>query len=253
MSRASKKDYAFILYQEASRPPKESILNEFGALCSDQHAIRWLNRPRRRRKVCPDGAGAAEPTARKLCPFGRRLGRPRLFLVGARESPAAGGDAWDSPAFGFRAQTEPPLLGSSSRPLDYRGREKKRPPRRRLCGRTQPGTLRKPHLPRKTDPWDVQVPGFRESDRVWPSDYSAAGDFCSSLNRTDLHRGWAETRSVLGKSPEAVSSDWETIRQAFPFRWRGIDSAKGSEFSQDPRRRYGPAREVQFRRGRPYR
>jgi len=155
--------------------------------------------------------------------------------------------------FGFRAQTEPPLLGSSSRPLDYRGREKKRPPRRRLCGRTQPGTLRKPHLPRKTDPWDVQVPGFRESDRVWPSDYSAAGDFCSSLNRTDLHRGWAETRSVLGKSPEAVSSDWETIRQAFPFRWRGIDSAKGSEFSQDPRRRYGPAREVQFRRGRPYR
>ena len=38
---------------------------------------------------------------------------------------------------------------------------------------------------------------------------------------------------MLGKSQQAVAETLETIRQALPFRLRGIDSDNGSEFIND--------------------
>ncbi|HLW80224.1 MAG TPA: hypothetical protein VKU44_11565 [Terriglobia bacterium] len=46
---------------------------------------------------------------------------------------------------------------------------------------------------------------------------SAAGDFCCSLNLTDIYTGWTETQAVLGKSQEAVRARGR--RSARPCRF----------------------------------
>jgi hypothetical protein len=144
------------------------------------------------------------------------------------------------------------LLRIGARGIDYRLREEKRKQRRRLYGRTKPGTLLKHPIPLKTDHGDVDVPGFSEIDLVSHSGDSAAGDFCSSLNLTDIHAGWTETQAVLGKSPQAVTEALETIRPARPFRLRGVDSDNGSVLINDHPYRYCQAQGIQFTRGRPY-
>ena len=147
---------------------------------------------------------------------------------------------------------EKQLLQISARSIDRRLSGEKRKWRRRLYGRTKPGTLLKHHIPLKTDHWDVEVPGFTEIDLVSHSGNSAAGEFCYSLNVTDIHTGWTETRAVLGKGQEAVRTALEAVREALPFPLRGIDSDNGSEFINDHLWRYCQARAIQFTRGRPY-
>ena len=258
MSRASRRDYLrriYPRYQKASRPEKERILDEFCVNCTyhRKHAIRLLNRP------LPAAKGAPRRRVR-----GRTCGSPVMAIwkvIGAAadypwsvrwKALRPEGRPWIRRRFRLRPETEQQLLRLSARSIDYRLRDAKRQQRRRLYGRSKPGTLLKHHIPLKTDPWDVEGPGFSEIDWVSHSGHSAAGDFCYSLNRTDIHTGGTETQAVLGKSQPAVAEARETIRQALPFRRRGIDSANGSEFIHDHLYRYGPAREIQFTRGRPY-
>jgi hypothetical protein len=61
---------------------------------------------------------------------------------------------------------EEQLLRISARAIDYRLGPHKRVLRKRIYGRTKPGTLLKQQIPLKTDRWDVQVPGFTEIDLV---------------------------------------------------------------------------------------
>jgi len=124
--------------------------------------------------------------------------------------------------------------------------------RRRQYGRTKPGTLLKQQIPVKTDRWDVQVPGFTEIDLVAHSGDRADGDFIQSLNLTDIHTTWVETRAVMGKSQHQVQAGLEHLRQALPFRLRGIDSDNGSEFIHHHLRGYCATHDIQFTRGRPY-
>ena len=73
-----------------------------------------------------------------------------------------------------------------------------------------------------------------------------------SLNLTDIHTTWVETAAVLGKSQAAAQAALEELRQALPFRLRGIDSDNGSEFINQHLWDYCQAQEIQFTRGRPY-
>ncbi|MGH7079382.1 MAG: DDE-type integrase/transposase/recombinase, partial [Acetobacteraceae bacterium] len=154
--------------------------------------------------------------------------------------------------FHLTPELEQQLLQISPRSIDDRLRSEKRKLRRRIYGRTKPGTLLKHHIPLKTDHWDVKIPGFTEIDLVSHSGNSATGEFCYSLNVTDIHTGWTETRAVLGKSQEAVRAALEAVREALPFALRGIDSDNGSEFINQHLFRYCDARAIQFTRGRPY-
>jgi hypothetical protein len=140
----------------------------------------------------------------------------------------------------------------SPRQIDRCLRADKRTLRRRQYGRTKPGTLLKHHIPLRTDRWDVQEPGFTEIDLVAHSGDRADGEFIHSLNVTDIHTTWVETRAVLGQSQPRVQRALDDIRQALPFRLRGIDSDNGSEFINDQLYRYCRNRRIQFTRGRPY-
>jgi len=144
------------------------------------------------------------------------------------------------------------LLRISPSTIDRRLQGKKRQLRRRLYGRTKPGTLLKHHIPVKTEHWDVTIPGFTEVDLVSHSGNSADGEFLQSLNLTDIHTGWVESRTVMGKGQTAVSAALEDMRTAIPFALRGLDSDNGSEFINNHLFRYCEAREIQCTRGRPY-
>ena len=227
MSRASRRDYlqrVYPRYRKASRAEKQGILDEFCANCSyhRKHAIRLLNRP----------LPAAKPAPRRRA-RGRTYGPPMMAVLKS---------VWEAADYPWSVRLK--ALLPEWMPWIRR--------RFRLYGRTKPGTLLKHHIALKTDHWDVQVPGFTEIDLVSHSGNSAAGDFCYSLNLTDIHTGWTETQAVLGKSQEAVRGALETIRQALPFALRGIDSDNGSEFINQHLYRYCQAQTMQFTRGRPY-
>ena len=149
-------------------------------------------------------------------------------------------------------EVEREVLTISARQIDRRLAGKKRRIKRRLYGRTKPGTLLKHEIPVKTDSWDVAGPGYAEIDLVSHSGPCARGEFAYSLNVTDVFLGWCETRAILGRGQEGVVAALDAIRRALPFGLRGIDSDNGSEFINYYLLAYCREHGIQFTRGRPY-
>jgi hypothetical protein len=140
----------------------------------------------------------------------------------------------------------------SPRQIDRLLQADKRRVRRRLYGRTKPGTLLKHQVPLRTDRWDVTTPGWTEVDLVAHSGDRADGEFAHTVNQTDIVTTWVESRAVLGKSQVHVQQALEALRHGLPFRLLGIDSDNGSEFLNAHLVRYCRGLKVQFTRGRPY-
>jgi hypothetical protein len=153
---------------------------------------------------------------------------------------------------GCTREVEAQLLRMSARQMDRRLAQKKRKLKRRIYGRTKPGSLLKHHIPIKTDNWDVNEAGFCEIDLVSHSGPCASGDFLHSLNVTDIHTGWCETRAIKGKGEAGVVIALDDIRKSLPFRLKAIDSDNGSEFINYHLCRYCEKHDIQFTRGRPY-
>ncbi|MGH9814874.1 MAG: hypothetical protein ACRD6I_02230 [Candidatus Acidiferrales bacterium] len=106
----------------------------------------------------------------------------------------------------------------SPRQIDRRLQAQKTQKRRRLYGRTKPGYLLMHHIPVKTDRWDVRSPGFTEVDLVSHSGNAASGEFVHTLNVTDIHATWTESRAVLGRGEQAVQRPY--MRSPECCRWR---------------------------------
>ncbi len=257
MSPRSKREYIQTIqqrYTQAPRVAKSQILTEFCATTGYHRkaAIRVLAQPSR-------------PT-----PARHRRGRPspyspRLLAVLIKIWEAAGSPwsvrlkallplwlPWATQHFTISPPMERHLRTISPSTIDRHLRQRKRQLRRRLYGRTKPGTLLKHHIPVRTEHWDVTHPGFTEVDLVAHSGDSADGEFLQSLNLTDIYSGWVETRAVLGKGQTVVGAAVEEMRGVLPFPLRGLDSDNGSEFINHHLFRYCQAREIQFTRGRPY-
>ncbi len=259
MKPSSRKDYLrriYPRYREASRVEKRRVLDEFSANCGyhRKYAIRLLNGPppsssaplRRRRPRSVTYGKQVISILRAVWEAADYPWSVRLKALLPEWMP------WIRRRFRLTPDLEGLLLRISARSIDYRLREEKRRVRRRLYGRTKPGTLLKHHIEVKTDRWEVQTPGFTEIDLVSHSGASASGEHGHSLNLTDIHTTWTETRAVLGKGQEGVRQALEEMRQALPFPLRGIDSDNGSEFINDHLYRYCQAQQIQFTRGRPY-
>ena len=258
MNRSSRRDYLRRIhprYQQASRGEKRRILDEFCANCGyhRKYAIRLLH-----------GSMLSPRPLRARRPRGSTYG-PRLIsiLQGVWEAADYPWSVrlqallpewmpWIRRRFRLSTELERQLLSISPRSIDYRLAAHKRAQQRRLYGRTKPGTLLKHHIPVKTDRWDAKEPGFTEIDLVSHSGSSASGEFCHSLNLTDIHTTWTEARAVLGKGQEGVREALDEMRQALPFPLQGIDSDNGSEFINAHLYRYSRSQHIQFTRGRPY-
>ncbi|MDI6773738.1 MAG: integrase [bacterium] len=241
-------------YRRSSAAAKGKILDEFCRVCDyhRKHAIRLLHGPR----------PAARPWPRR--PRGPSYGRAVIQVL-AQIWEAAGYPwsvrlkamlplwlPWLRQRMTLTPELERQLHTISARQIDRRLQSRKRLLRRRLYGRTKPGTLLKHHIPIKTDHWDVTRPGFTEIDLVSHSGDCADGEFAHSFNLTDIHTTWTETRAVLGKGQTGIVAGLEDMRRALPFALRGIDSDNGSEFLNHHLVRYCRTHQVQFTRGRPY-
>lgn len=102
-----------------------------------------------------------------------------------------------------------------------------------LRGRShaKPGSLLKESIPIRTwAQWDEGVPGFVEIDLVGHEGGYSAGEFCFTLEITDIATGWTETLSVKNKAQKWVFSAIQEATALFPVPILGIDSDKGSEF-----------------------
>jgi transposase InsO family protein len=242
-------------YHKARREAKQLMLNEF-CLNTGYHrkyAIRLLNGP-------PPGKQAeGRPRGRRP-----RYGPQALSILAAIWE-AAGYPwsirlkallpswmPWIRKRYRVSPEVEKQLLRISARQIDRRLKAKKSERKRRNYGRTKPGSLLKHHIPVKTDSWDVQAPGFSEIDLVAHSGNSGEGEFAHSLNLTDIHTGWTESRALLGKSQVAVQQGLDEIEKVLPFRLLGVDSDNGSEFINWHLKGWCEAKKIQLTRGRPY-
>lgn len=257
MSPTSRREYVQAIrqrYVHAPRAVKQHILDEVCAVTGyhRKYAIQVLagapppTRPRPRRRRAPT-YGAR--TIASLAAIWEAAGYPwsaRLKALLPLWLP------WATQRFAITPEQERQLLTISPSTIDRRLQTKKTALRRRRYGRTKPGTLLKHQIPIKTAHWDVTSPGFVEADLVAHSGNAADGEFLHSLNLTDIHTAWVETRAVLGRGQTGVLQALEAMADALPFALCGLDSDNGSEFINHHLVRYCQQHGIQFTRGRPY-
>jgi hypothetical protein len=241
-------------YQTASRREKQQILDEFCRVTRyhRKSALRLLNglppaRPPQRSR--PRGLRYSVRVIQVLAAIWRAAGYPwsvRLKALLPLWLP------WARRRFRLTAALEAQLLQVSARQMDRRLAPYRRPGRTGRYGGTKPGRLLKHQVPLRTDRWNVTVPGFTEIDLVDHGGDCSDGEFAHSLNLTDIHTTWVETRAVLGRGQHAVRAALEEMRQLLPFRLQGIDSDNGSEFINRHLIGYCAQHDIQFTRGRPY-
>ena len=242
-------------YRATGRKGKHVILSEFCANTGyhRKYAIRLLHGPRpekrRTRRERRRGLSYSQETLALLTAVWEAAGYPwsvRLKALLPIWMP------WIRKRFRVRLEIEKQLVKISPRQMDRRLKAQKTQRRRRIYGRTKPGYLLKHHIPVKTDSWDVRVPGFTEVDLVSHSGNSGAGEFAHSLNVTDIHTTWTESRAVLGRGEEAVQRALNEIKEVLPFALLGVDSDNGSEFINWHLKSWCDQKHIQMTRGRPY-
>ena len=243
-------------YRNASKESKARILDELCQVCgyNRKYAIWKLNRlrdkekakapsPRRRsRKYGHEVFSIVEGVWKRAgYPWSVRLKEIlRLWLP------------WIKKRYQVTAEVEEKLLEISASTMDRHLKPLKNKLKRRIYGRTKPGTLLKHKIPVKTVHWDVERPGYLEADLVSHSGESGYGEFMHSLNLTDIFSQWVGTQAVMGKGKEGIVEAIDEISRRLPFKILGIDSDNGSEFINHHLWNYCEEREIQFTRSRPY-
>ncbi len=257
MSRQGKWEYLQAIharYRQAARAEKGRTLDEFCRVTGyhRKSALRLLHGP---------PPGRRPPPRRRRAPsYGTRVIQVLTAIWTAAGYPWSVRLKallplwlpWARPRCRLTPALEAQLLRLSPRQMDRRLAPHRQQVRQRLYGRTKPGTLLTHHIPLRTDRWEVTVPGFTEVDLVAHSGDSGEGEFVHSLNLTDIHTTWVETRAVLGRGQAGVAAALEEMRQTLPFALRGIDSDNGSEFINAHLLRSCQAQGIQCTRGRPY-
>jgi len=243
-------------YAKANRKGRTKLLDEF-CECTGYHrkyTVSLLGRPW-------DEAAPGSTPRRRGVSYGAAVGRPleriweasgypwsvRLKALLPQWLPWARGHIT-----GLTLEVEQALLKISPRQMDRLLSERRGRVRKRIYGHTKPGKLLKNQIQIRTDNWDVSVPGYLEIDLVAHCGPSASGEFIYSLNVTDIHTGWTETRAVLGKGEKGVVAALEEIRLGLPFALLAIDSDNGSEFINHHLVRWCAKHGVKFTRSRPY-
>lgn len=239
-------------YHKCGKRSKKAILDEFCRVCSynRKHAIVLLNKapgpPSRHLRTRGSTYAFIAPIVRQVWeassfPWSTRLHAIlRLWLPAIRKR------------FNLSAREETLLLSASPRTLDRLLAQYKSHLKRRMYGRTKPGTLLKRQIPVRTDFWDAKAPGYLEVDTVSHSGPNACGDFLYTLNVTDICTGWVESRSVMGKGEEGIRAALEEILAALPFPAKAIDSDNGGEFINHHLWKYCRVNGLEFTRSRPY-
>jgi hypothetical protein len=240
-------------YWKASRKEKTTILNAFCLVTglSRKYAIGLLREPpevrvQRRRRRAMKYSDAALRVLEAIWAAADFPWSVRLKAMLPLWLP------WAAKRAEVTAEIAAELAAISPRTIDRRLRSVRVAARRRLYGRTKPGTLLKHQIPVRTERWDVDEPGWGEIDLVSHSGPCAEGECAHSVNFTDIHSTWVETRAVLGKGQVGVLAALSSIQDELPFQLRGLDSDNGSEFINWHVWAFCKRHTIQLSRGRPY-
>jgi len=221
-------------YHKAAKAAKGRILDEFCKVCgyNRKYAIRLLNSPPPERQTPkPRRRGRGYFYSEKAIWILEKIWRASGHLCSERLKEAL--RDWLPKArerFGMDPAIEKELLSISARQIENRLRGKKRELKKRIYGATRPGGLLKSMIPIRTSNWDIRLPGFLEMDTVAHCGDSLAGTFIWTLDATDIQTGWTERVAVMGKGSSGILDGLFDIKNALPFRLRGIDSDNGEEF-----------------------
>ena len=112
---------------------------------------------------------------------------------------------WIRKRYGLTPPLEEQLLRISARQIDRRLQGEKQTWRRRIYGRTKPGSLLKHHIPVKTDSWDVQTPGFAEIDLV-PFGELWSGGICPVAKPDRYPHGLDGNSRLAGPQPSGSAA-----------------------------------------------
>jgi len=116
---------------------------------------------------------------------------------------------------------------------------------------TKPGTLLKHQIPVRTyAQWDDARAGFLELDLVGHDGGSTAGEYCQTLDATDVATGWSEQIAVPTKAQVWVFEAIGEMRNRLPFPLLGLDSDNGSEFINHHLVNYCEQNQITFTRSR---
>ena len=242
------------VYREAGREERGRLLDEVCRVTGyhRKYAVRRLNgpppesRPPRRRLRGSSYSKAVDQGLRLVWEASNYPWSVRLKALLPLWLP------WLKKRLSISSRLESQLLRISPRQMDRRLKPYKVRAKRRLYGKTKPGTLLKHHIPIKAERWEVNQPGYTEIDLVSHSGDRADGEFIHTLTVTDIHTGWTESQAVMGKSQAFVVAALEQVRRRLPFELRGIDSDNGSEFINHHLHGYCQTLGIEFTRGRPY-
>jgi transposase InsO family protein len=240
-------------YRKLGREGRGKLLDEFCAMTNygRKYAIFLLNKveeePRQKALRGPTYSAAALRVVGRIWeaagyPSGERLVAmlPQWLPWARRQMPE------------LTPEVEAQVLRISARQIDRRLKDRKREKKRRLYSHTKPGTLLRHTIEIRTEHWDVQEPGHVEIDLVAHCGPSASGAFLYSLNLTDIHTGWCETRAIMGKGETGVVAALDEMRRALPFALKSIDSDNGSEFINYHLQRWCKKQGIRQTRSRPY-
>lgn len=256
-------------YQRSRKKEKSLILSEFVELTEYRraYASRVLRQHGQRRKSGKQSLVAAVPSRSRRCRAPLydeqvkaaliKIWRVMDYICGKRLQPALAelvlvlerhNELRCDPS------TRAKLLRVSAATIDRLLRPERRKYELRGRARTKPGTLLKHQIPIRTfAEWNEQQPGFGEIDLVGHDGGVAAGDYCQTLDLTDIATTWTETMAVRNKAQTRVFAALQKVRENLPFPLLGLDSDNGSEFINDELLRYCKHEQISFTRSRPYR
>jgi hypothetical protein len=257
-------------YRRASKKHKGSVLDQFvDATGYNRHHAAWLLRNHGRRvalaprvAVRGDARVRSRPSRKRfydeqvLAPL-KKVWELMDYPAGKRLAPALHEIVPHLIAhreLRVRKTVRDKLLSISAATIDRLLKPERA--KHSLKGRTQtkPGTLLKHQVPIRTfSDWDNEQPGFFEMDLVGHDGGKAQGDYCFTLDLTDVATGWTELAAVPNKAQTWVFEALQALRQRLPFTVLGLDSDNGSEFINHHLVAYCTEQGITFTRSRPYR
>lgn len=143
------------------------------------------------------------------------------------------------------------LLAASLGTIKNRIAEFENIKRRGGRGATKPSDL-KEIIPIRRGPWQHPPPGWGEVDTVAHCGYTISGDFCYTVQYTDVATIWTCLAGQWNKGEEATLESIERIKAHLPFGLQGIDPDSGSEFINWHLKRWCDREGVTLTRTRPY-
>lgn len=118
-------------------------------------------------------------------------------------------------------------------------------------GTTKPSDL-KEIIPVRRGPWDKPPPGYGEVDTVAHCGITIAGDFCYTVQYTDVATAWTCLSGQWNKGQEETRQSIAMMEKRLPFSLLGIDPDSGSEFINWHLKEWCDAHHIQMTRSRPY-